>query len=69
MEATAAANHTSANAMNTNHEPCPAPPSEIFRRLRERYPSPYGFLINLGSDEYLVGASPEMYVRVGGDRV
>ncbi|MBI3245852.1 MAG: anthranilate synthase component I [Deltaproteobacteria bacterium] len=53
----------------TFFEPCPAPPSEIFRRLRERNPAPYGFLINLGHDEYLVGASPEMYVRVDGDRV
>ena len=50
-------------------EPCPAPPSEVFRRLRERNPAPYGFLINLGDNEYLVGASPEMYVRVDGDRV
>ncbi len=47
----------------------PRPPSEIFRRLREWNPSPYGFLINLGEAEYLVGASPEMYVRVEGDRV
>ena len=53
----------------TFFEPCPAPPSEIFRRLRERNPSPYGFLINLGAGEYLIGASPEMYVRVEGDRV
>ena len=50
-------------------EPCVAPPSEVFRRLRERNPSPYGFLVNLGDAEYLVGASPEMYVRVEGDRV
>src|SRR5262245_33052239 len=50
-------------------EPCPAPPSEIFRRLRERNPSPYGFLLSLGAAEYLIGASPEMYVRVEGDRV
>jgi len=47
----------------------PRPPSEVFRRLRETNPSPYGFLINLGDAEYLVGASPEMYVRVDGDRV
>ncbi len=62
----------------TFFEPCPATPSEIFWRLRERNPSPYGFLINLGAgygvspddgSEYLVGASPEMYVRVEGDRV
>jgi len=50
-------------------EPCPAPPSELFRRLRSRNPAPYGFLINLGDAEYLVGASPEMYVRVEEDRV
>jgi anthranilate synthase len=49
--------------------PCPLPPSEVFRRMREWNPSPYGFLINLGEAEYLVGASPEMYVRVEADRV
>ncbi len=53
----------------TFFEACPAPPSELFRRLRERNPSPYGFLMNLGEAEYLVGASPEMYVRVDDDRV
>ncbi len=53
----------------TFFEGCPLPPSELFLRLRERNPSPYGFLMNLGEDEYLVGASPEMYVRVDGDRV
>lgn len=51
------------------YEPCPASPAEIFRRLRERNPSPYGFLMNLGQAEYLVGASPEIYVRVDGDRL
>ena len=49
-------------------EPSPEPPSELFRRLKEQNPSPYGFLINLGQAEWLVGASPEMYVRVEGDR-
>jgi anthranilate synthase len=53
----------------TFFEPCPAPPSELFRRLRERNPAPYGFLVNLGNDEHLVAASPEMYVRVEGRRV
>jgi anthranilate synthase len=53
----------------TFFERCPAPPAELFRRLRESNPSPYGFLMNLGEGEYLVGASPEMYVRVDGDRV
>src|SRR5262249_46533358 len=51
------------------YERCPAPPSEVFRRLRLRNPAPYGFLVNLGEAEYLIGASPEMYVRVDGDRV
>ena len=50
-------------------EPCAAPPSELFRRLRARNPAPYGFLANLGAGEFLVGASPEMYVRVAGRRV
>jgi len=50
-------------------EPCAAPPSAIFRTLRERNPAPYGFFMNLGDGEHLVGASPEMYVRVTGDRV
>jgi anthranilate synthase len=53
----------------TFFEGCPSPPAELFRRLRETNPSPYGFLINLGAAEYLVGASPEMYVRVDGARV
>ena len=43
-------------------------PLEIFSRLRRRNPSPYDFLINLG-DEQLIGASPEMFVRVDGDMV
>jgi anthranilate synthase len=39
-------------------------PSAFFERLRETNPAPYEFLINLGEGEYLVGASPEMFVRV-----
>ena len=50
------------------YAPCPAP-AAFFERLRERNPAPYEFFFNLGDDEYLVGASPEMYVRVTGDRV
>ena len=46
-----------------------AAPAAFFERLRERNPAPYEFFLNLGEDEYLVGASPEMYVRVTGDRV
>lgn len=44
-------------------------PSVLFRTMRQVNPSPYGFFINLGHEEYLVGASPEMYVRVQGKRV
>ena len=49
--------------------PCAAPPSEVFQRLRTRNPAPYGALMNLGESEYLVAASPEMYVRVDGRRI
>ena len=45
-----------------------AKPSEIFKRLCRRNPAPYGFFMNLGCDEYLVGASPEMFVRVENTR-
>lgn len=48
----------------TFREPCKAKPSEVFHCLQKRNPSPYGFLMNLGEEEYLVGASPEMFVRV-----
>jgi anthranilate synthase len=60
------------------YERC-ASPSRFYERLRERNPAPFEFLFNLGpatagdtgagEGEYLVGASPEMYVRVSGDRV
>ncbi|MGV3489133.1 MAG: anthranilate synthase component I, partial [Tuberibacillus sp.] len=43
-------------------------PSEIYQRLKIQNPSPYGFMINLGN-EHLIGASPEMYVRVDGRMV
>jgi anthranilate synthase len=44
-------------------------PAAFYELLRQRNPAPYEFLFNLGEGEYLVGASPEMYVRVTGDRV
>jgi anthranilate synthase len=50
------------------YAPCTSP-ATLFERLRQRNPAPYEFLLNLGEGEYLVGASPEMYVRVTGDRV
>jgi anthranilate synthase len=49
--------------------PCPDSPSTIFERLKKANPAPYGALINLGDGEFLVSASPEMYVRVEGRRI
>lgn len=49
-------------------ESCEEPPSKLFSTLKEINPSPYGFIFNLGG-EYLIGASPEMFVRVEGRRV
>lgn len=51
------------------YEPCKTEPSEISRRLKEINPSPYSFFINLGHNEFLIGASPEMFVRVNGRRI
>lgn len=42
--------------------------SALFQRVQNASPSPYEFLIQLG-DEQLLGASPEMFVRVEGRRV
>ncbi len=53
---------------HTFHGRC-ASPAAFYELLRQRNPAPYEFLFNLGEGEYLVGASPEMYVRVTGDRV
>ncbi len=50
-------------------ERCESKPSEISNRLKAINPSPYSFFINLGNQEYLVGASPEMFVRVSGRRI
>ncbi|RJT39419.1 anthranilate synthase [Mesorhizobium waimense] len=51
------------------YERCETEPSEISRKLKAINPSPYSFFINLGDGEYLIGASPEMFVRVNGRRV
>jgi anthranilate synthase len=42
--------------------------SALFQRIQKGSPSPYEFLLQLG-DEQLIGASPEMFVRVEGNRV
>ncbi len=48
--------------------PCESP-AAFYETLRQVNPAPYEFFFNLGEGESLVGASPEMYVRVSGDRV
>ncbi|WP_315706747.1 MULTISPECIES: anthranilate synthase component I [unclassified Bradyrhizobium] len=50
-------------------EPCERSPAEVFQRLCRINPSPYGALMNLGQGEFLVSASPEMFVRSDGRRV
>ncbi|MBV9506820.1 MAG: anthranilate synthase component I [Acidobacteriia bacterium] len=42
--------------------------SDLFERVQRASPSPYEFFLQFG-DEQLVGASPEMFVRVEGHRV
>ncbi len=48
--------------------PYEASPSALFGRLKQVNPSPFEFLIQLGPEQ-LIGTSPEMFVRVEGDRV
>ena len=43
-------------------------PSDIFHMMRRLNPSPYEFFFQF-ANEQLIGASPEMFVRVEGDRV
>ena len=52
----------------TFSSPFNSSPSELFRRIQKTSPSPYEFLLQMG-DEQLVGASPEMFVRVEGQQV
>ena len=40
----------------------------LFERIQQASPSPYEFFLQLG-DEQLIGASPEMFVRVEGNRI
>lgn len=43
-------------------------PSALYHLMRRVNPSPYEFFCQFG-DEQLIGASPEMFVRIEGDRV
>jgi anthranilate synthase component 1 len=45
-----------------------APPITLYRALRSLNPSPYMFYFDFG-DHHVVGASPEIMVRVAGDRI
>ncbi|MBV8049337.1 MAG: anthranilate synthase component I [Paludibacterium sp.] len=49
--------------------PCADAPCTVFNRLQASNPAPYGALMNLGEGEFLVIASPEMFVRVEGRRI
>ncbi len=44
-------------------------PFQVYRSLRSLNPSPYLFYVRLGADAALVGASPELLVRVDEGRV
>lgn len=46
----------------------PGKASDLFGLMQKANPSPYEFLIQFG-DEQLIGASPEMFIRVEGDLV
>jgi len=52
----------------TFRAPYSGSPSELFERIQHASPSPYEFFLQFG-DEQLIGASPEMFVRVEGSRV
>ena len=49
--------------------PTTAHPFDIYRTLRVVNPSPFMFYLSLGPDLRLVGSSPEIMVRVEGDKV
>ncbi|HVW85555.1 MAG TPA: anthranilate synthase component I [Bryobacteraceae bacterium] len=52
----------------TFRTPCSIQASSLFQKMQQANPSPYEFLIQF-ADEQLVGASPEMFIRVEGERV
>ncbi len=54
---------------NTYHKPYSKQPSLLFREIQVRNPAPYSFFLNLDRSEFLIGASPEMFVRVTDDRL
>ncbi len=54
-------------SMRLSH-PFPAPPLQLYRAIRTLNPSPYLFYFDLGNF-HVVGASPEILVRLEGDEI
>ena len=52
----------------TLRAPYSGSPSELFERIQHASPSPYEFFLQFG-EEQLIGASPEMFVRIEDRRV
>jgi len=52
----------------TFRAPYSGSPSELFEKIQHASPSPYEFFLQLG-EEQLIGASPEMFVRIEGRRI
>jgi anthranilate synthase len=52
----------------TFRAPYSGKPSELFQRFQQTSPSPYEFFLQFGQEQ-LIGCSPEMFVRVEGNRV
>ncbi len=52
----------------TFRAPYSGSPSKLFERIQHANPSPYQFFLQFGGEQ-LIGASPEMFVRVEGRRV
>jgi anthranilate synthase len=52
----------------TFRAPYSGSPAELFDKIQHASPSPYEFFLQLG-EEQLIGASPEMFVRIEGRRI
>jgi anthranilate synthase component 1 len=50
-------------------KPLAARPFDVYRQLRGINPSPYMYYLSLGGGRHIVGTSPELLVRVEGDRL
>jgi anthranilate synthase component 1 len=50
-------------------KPLGARPFDVYRQLRGINPSPYMYYLSLGGGRHIVGTSPELLVRVEGDRL